>query len=190
MPLYASLDIETDGNNPLQHNMLSLGIAMFNRHGALIDTFYQNISPQAGKVADPKCMTNFWNKFPELYKNVCTNRVEPAEAMTLLDKWLKTYSTNITWVASPSCFDWMFLKSYFEAYGPPNRYDLGFSCQCLPSLARGYAMLHNSSVSEVMALLGGIRMSTDVHHALSDAIYQGHCYMNLRHLIEVMTNRK
>lgn len=190
MSIFASLDLETDGNNPLQHNMLSIGIALFNTNGSLVDTFYQNIKPQAGKVADPKCMKNFWDKYPELYKEVCTNQVEPSEAMLLLDTWLKTYSRTmrVTWVASPSCFDWMFLKCYFEAYGPQDKQELGFSCQCLPSLARGYAMLQRVSVSRVMNSLGGPRMPCDIHHALSDAIYQGHCYMNLRHHIKMMTS--
>jgi DNA polymerase III epsilon subunit-like protein len=190
--LFASFDIETDGDNPLQHSMLSLGIALYNKHGNLVDTFYQNIQPQQNKSADPKTMENFWSKYPQLYHEVCLNQVTPKEAMRLLDLWLKKYifQHQITWVAAPASFDWMFLKSYFSCYGPDDKSTIGFSCQCLHSLARGYAMMHDMNINHLMTQLGGCRDPHTHHHALSDAIYQGHCYMNLRHAIKFMTNHK
>ncbi len=188
-PLYASLDIEADGDNPLQHNMLSIGIALFNSHGHIVSTFYQNVKPQQGKVADPKCMSNFWLKHPKLYTEVCINQLDPHIAMNAIDSWLKLFTPfhHITWVASPACFDWMFFKCYFQAYGPPNKTELGFSCQCLISLARGYARMHRTNVSTIMQRLGGKRLHEEIHHALSDAIYQGHCYMKLRQAMKAMT---
>jgi DNA polymerase III epsilon subunit-like protein len=191
-PLYASIDVEADGDNPLLHNMLSIGIALFDAYGQLVDTFYQNISPQPGKIADPKTMEHFWAKYPQMYADLCTHQVTPEQAMMSLDLWLKKYIHHhrITWVAAPASFDWMFFKSYFSSYGPPNKTRIGFYCVCIHSLARSTALLQGINVQRLMAKLGGERNVSEVHHALSDAIYQGHCYMMLRHEIKTMTTHE
>ena len=66
-PVYASFDIEANGTNPLQHSMLSLGIALYT-DTRLLDVFYVKISPQVGSVEDVNTMQNFWAKHPDQWK--------------------------------------------------------------------------------------------------------------------------
>jgi len=181
-PLIASFDIEADGNNPLQHSMLSLGIAFFRSPEILVETFYVNIEPQIGKVAEAKCMEEFWSKHPKQLEMVQSNRVTPETAMLQLHKVLEKLSTRykISWVAGPSCFDWMFVKCYYEFYGPVNKTPLGFYCQDLTSFARAYAIMHNMNLNQLMIWLVGKRDPETIHHALEDAKYQGLCYMKIR----------
>jgi len=181
---FASFDVETDGNNPIQHSLRALGIALFCEHSHnVIDRFYVTIEPQEGRYAEQKCVENFWKKNQQAWEEVNRNCVPIETAMERLADWLRGYcSHQIKWVASPSNFDWMFLKCCYETYGPENRPDIGFHCHDLDSLLRCYTLTQGiqSRKHLVSSLSGGLPYT---HHALEDALYQGRVYMGLRRLI-------
>lgn len=186
-PLYASFDVETDGNNPMQNSMRSIGIALFvSGHAEPIDTFYRTVQPRADAAPEDKCMRSFWKEHPEAWQHVNEDPSPASDVMTALSLWLKSYSTKYTikWVASPANFDWMFLKCYYESYAmDTDKYDIGFFCHDFASLVRAYMLMQNISDAQKFKdyLAGG---AVYTHHALDDAIYQGISYMNLRTLLQ------
>jgi DNA polymerase III alpha subunit (gram-positive type) len=188
--IYASFDVETDGNNPIQHSLRSIGIALFvDRNTEPIDTFYVTVEPRKDTEVEDRCMTDFWDKHPEQWKEVNENTVTPTEAMKLLSDWLFSHSGKycIKWVASPANFDWMFLKCYYENYGPQTKYDIGFFCHDLSSLTRAYIISHNIGDKKFfMNRLAGNCKYT--HQALDDAVCQGVMYINLRQLLSESTS--
>jgi hypothetical protein len=187
-PAYASFDVETDGGNPMQHSMRSIGVALFNKDAALIDTFYRTLQPQKHATVDSACKRDFWDKHPEAWAHVNSRPSPIRGAMEELSAWLTSHAANyeIKWVANPSNFDWMFLKCYYDAYGPETRFDIGYFCHDLASLVRAYMIMSGKRDKQALLteLSGGHAYT---HHALDDAIYQGHVYMNLRRRLQFFT---
>jgi len=186
--LYASFDTESDGTNPLQHSMLALGIALFSEDNVMVDTFYCHILPQKNDngisfKSDEGIMQNFWSKHPTVWKAMNENQLTPTAAMNSLHEWLYKYrGYELKWVAQPANCDWMWLKCYYEKYGPPNKVNIGFFCHCLSSLLRSYCLCHGIADKKLFMLsLSGENPYT--HCAIDDAIAQGVCYMNLRKLL-------
>jgi hypothetical protein len=186
---FCSFDIEADGTNPLEHSMRSLGIGLFSEDSGLVDTFYKTIQPQKHSdgtrfSTDPIVMKDFWEKHPAQWKEVNHNAQEPSTVMYLLSRWLEKYKRKYTikWVARPSNCDWMWLKSYYEFYGPPRKPPIGHYCHDLSSLLRSYTLCHN--VVDKKNLIQKLSSNFPyTHNALDDAICQGHIYMNLRTLL-------
>lgn len=178
---FASFDVELNGPNPLQNSMLSIGVALFVEHVGLIDKFYKNVKPRPGTNADPKTMEEFWYKNPIQWEKVNKNPCTHEEAMTDLSNWIATHSKTykLKWVAKPSCVDWMWLKCYYDTYGPVNKPDIGFYCDCLATMLKTYFLVYPpQEKNECIARLANNLPYT--HHALDDAIYQGTIYMSLR----------
>jgi hypothetical protein len=184
-PLYASFDVETDGNNPLQHSMRSIGIVLFDTNARVVGTFYQTFVPQPHGTVEAKCKLAFWDRHPLLWEEVTSNAVPIAHGIARLVTFLQSYPRgNIKWVASPANFDWMWLKCYYEHYGPPHKPDIGFFCHDLVSLLRSYTLLKGiKNKMQLLKKLSGNREYS--HHALDDAMYQGIVYMNLRKLLSL-----
>ena len=183
-PVYASFDIEANGTNPLQHSMLSLGIALYT-DTRLLDVFYVKISPQVGSVEDVNTMQNFWAKHPDQWKEVTTDASTPEKSMTMLSNWLKQYNQifSIKWIARPANCDWMWLKCYYERYGPPDRPNIGYYCHDLSSLLRAYSLCYK--IRDKKTWMNQLAQNLPyTHNALEDAIYQGTMYMNLRKLFD------
>lgn len=180
---FVSFDVELDGPNPMQFSMLSIGLAVFvEEHGTRpIDTFYTNIQARPGLKADEKTMEEFWNKRPILWKHVQQNAVPHQEAMQKLGHWLSSIHEKYTlkWVARPACVDWMWLKCYYESFGPPEKPDIGFQCQCIDTMLKTYFLVY--PVRDKKDCTNKLANNLPyTHHALDDAIYQGTIYMNLR----------
>ncbi len=188
-PAFCSFDVEVDGPHPLAHSMRSIGIALYTERDGLLDTFYVHLKPQVDHQGtpfepDPDTMRFFWNLRPEEWAHVNTDALEPREAMGRLADWMRTHQTRFTlkWVAKPSNCDWMWLKPYYEQYGPPDRPKLGHYCHDLSSLLRAYEIGHN--IVDKKAWMNSLSNNAPyTHNALDDAICQGNMYMNLRKLL-------
>ena len=190
MKCFASLDVETDGPTALLHSMRSLGVALF--HGGCLqpyDTFYVTILPQENASQDQVTMRDFWAMHPAQWLECNKGAVSPAEAMRRLSDWLKKQSGGIKWVASPACFDWGWLKSYYERYGPEDKFDIGFFCDCLPSLMRTYMIMANVQ-NEALFKQSLAPEQRPTHNALDDAICVGARYMRFRMLLRAHQQRQ
>jgi hypothetical protein len=182
--IFASFDVETDGNNPMKHSMRSIGVALFREGNSRpFDTFYITLKPQADSDVEKSCYDNFWKYHVMKWRDINDNPSEITDAMAKLSEWLKTYSASaIRWVSNPANFDWMFLKCYYEQYGPADKFEIGFFCHDLGSLLRCYSLVHDIRDRRGFSrsLAQGFQYT---HNALDDAVHQGVIYMNLRRLI-------
>jgi hypothetical protein len=199
---FCSFDTEIDGTNPLEHSMRSIGIGLFIQNTEtldieLIDTFYKTLLPQERSNGskfqpDPRVMKDFWDKHPIQWKAVNEKPQSPTTVMYLLSRWLNKHSQNyqITWVASPANCDWMWLKCYYEFYGPSNKPSLGYQCKDLDTLIDMYMTYHRLNESKIEFKKRLSQNNPYTHHALDDAVCQGYIYMNLRNLLQQQNPHK
>lgn len=176
--LIASFDVETDGCSVVLNNLLSVGICFIKQSGQVIGELEYNIAARPDRAPEPRCMTEFWAKNPRAWEYVHTNVVLAEWAMQDLSKRLtelaKTY--EIKWGAWPCCFDWAFLKNYYEQFGPVNKYDIGYDCIDFGSEYKSIAKAMGRPLKEVTEPFKIVNAFQ--HSALSDARCQGIQYNN------------
>jgi hypothetical protein len=178
--LYASFDVESDGGNASQNSMLSLGICFILGDGKIIDEVEYHMFARKDRTYEPRCMSEFWMR-PEqklAWEHVHQGRISPQEAIMDLAQRLAflQQSYTVEWIAYPSCFDWMFVKSYYDEYGPENRPELGYYCTDIGSEMRSIARAMNKSAAEVTNYFKP--HNPQPHLALSDARTQGKMFVN------------
>lgn len=191
--IYLSFDVETDGPSPSVNNLLSIGIYGIDDNYKEIFTFEANIKELPDKIQDADCMNNFWLK--DEHKNAYNflhhdqqNYIDVFETLSQKLKIIsKTY--NIIFVAEPSCFDWMFLKSYYNMTinnSQSNMYDIGFKCVCASTqwtLYKNHLNITSKQAVDLQNKLGEVDNSK-LHLALFDAKYQGIRYLKVKKLLE------
>lgn len=187
-PLFASIDVETDGDNPMRNSMRALGIVFIKDDGTFVDHFYVHVSPQPGASPNPRTMNQFWTRFPKQWEYMQQRTVTPIQAMEMLAKKLHTLQQqhSIRWIGKPSSVDFTWLKCYYETYGPDERPRIGHFCHCLNTLIILYCVWKNIGFTEKPALLGYLSQGAAYsHNALEDAHCQAIMYINLRRLIDL-----
>lgn len=60
--LYVSFDVETDSDNPMLHNMISIGMYAIDEEFNEIFTYNANIENLPDHYPQQTCMDLFWNK--------------------------------------------------------------------------------------------------------------------------------
>jgi hypothetical protein len=187
--LYLSFDIETDGDNPMLNSMISIGFYGITDNLSCALEYTANIESLEGHVQDPKCM-EFWAQNQTAWNATQTNKKFYADVMLeLSDRFTELNKTyNLKFIAMPSCFDWMFFKSYYQMaqnYLSTNLYDISFKCICISSYFDSYCESRNIRGSEKEALkLQLMEYNKDVDHfALEDAKCQGKLYVKVKQLI-------
>lgn len=195
--LFLSFDVETDGTNPLTNNLLSIGIYGLTNTGKNIFTFSENILQYQCHCSDRKTM-DFWNK-PEnaiAWRNLLQNRKDyKLVFQDLSDKLCELAKTyKLVFIASPSAFDWMFLKCYYESAQDElgeQFYDIGYKCECISTAWKTFVLVKKLNSTDANELKNKIEthcVETDdiiEHVAIDDARKQGVFYVNLLRYIEM-----
>ena len=182
VPLYLSFDLETDGSSPTVSNMLSFGMVAFTASGEEVFSHQRNVLPRKDGRPEQSCLDNFWANEPELTEYVKKDAVTPAAFVAELSDLLKAHQKGhrYVWVASPACFDWMWLKGYYEAYGPADKFPIGYQARCISSMMFFYCKTNGISSSERAKLrkiwMDGLKHT---HIPVDDAREQGHVFINL-----------
>lgn len=189
--LFMSFDIEADGPTPMVNNLLSIGIVGITMDKEIVFTYEANIEPLASHVPDEKCMQTFWLK-PEqklAWDRLQVNKRNYVTVFEELGSQLKELNAtyNLRFVAFPACFDWMFLKCYYElakanSESKERFHDIGFLCECASTLWDVYKEKNNLTsttfAGDLFKRWGEFDEKTN-HMALSDAIVQGKFYVTL-----------
>ncbi len=188
---FLAVDLEVDATSPLNGSMLSLGIAMFEEHRFTpLDTFYVKLERKTTEISDARIKA-FWQTFPDQFIEATRDAIPCEAAMAKLSAWLRERAKTHTlkWVASPVAVDWTWLKTYYEGFGPPDKYDIGFYCVDLPSQVQAFMQMQNvfdkAKFKQSLA-----PVNTNAHHALHDAIHTGQCYVRIRQLIAQVKSDK
>ena len=97
---FVSFDVESDGNNPMQHSMLSIGMVLLseectaNKNYTIVSTFYDTIQARAECQPDPNCLKEFWNHHPEEWKHVNEDPKPANIVMKSVADWLQHQSVR------------------------------------------------------------------------------------------------
>lgn len=181
-PVVMSIDVETDGPCVLKNSMLSFGVVVMDaKTGEIIEELQQQMTTLKGHTQDPKTMTDFWKHNPEAWRAATTRRVSPETAMSrvaAMVRRLKAKGCDLSWIAKPACFDWAWIKAYYEGFGPEWRPDIGFYCIDVRSVLTTYCdMTGENSFSLVKEITAGYPIT---HTAVDDARNQAVLYFGLK----------
>lgn len=189
--LYLSFDIESDGTNPLINNMLSIGIYGLDKDENEIMSFYANLEELCGHIPDEQCMQDFWSKQPKAWSELQVDKKPTHVAFKQLSDELIVLSKDykIEFVAMPACFDWMFLKSYYEFAKNTDKsitYNIGFQCTCMSTTFNIYRKFNKLSSKEYTKFKDSLiaEDASQLHNALYDAKLQGLRYVKLLKLMD------
>lgn len=187
--LYLSFDIETDGDNPMLNNMISIGFVGMNESMTEIFEFSANILEIEGHQQNPQTM-KFWEENKLAWNATQLNKRHYVEVM----KDLSTHFTELSkmyvlkFIAMPSCFDWMFFKSYYEMARNiiPTMYDIGYMCICISSYFSSYCELQKISGQNKEKLklnLMEYNQNLD-HYAIEDARSQAKLFIKTKQIVK------
>lgn len=179
---YFSIDVETDGPSPIVNSMVAIGVVVMIRR-VIVEEWSRTISPIPDHKQDHVTMREFWEKHPRAWEATKKDTVSPAQAMhdlaTLVAKYQKTHKVH--WVALPSCVDWMFLKSYYEAYSPPKSPEIGYYCADVRSMISIYSEITGIQPHMIVRSLTAGHITT--HRPVDDARRQAILFRGLIDLI-------
>jgi len=175
--VYASIDIEADGPNPMKNNMVSIGIVFTDESGKILHEYEADLKPLEGHEPDPITMDEFWSKHESEWARI------QREGRDYKDVMLEIYDLctirfkdhNVKWLAKPAAFDWQWVSSYaYLAFGYQWPY---FKATCISTLKNLYWDLTNLSREEMSAKEAEWTKGTSMtHRAVDDARYQAALY--------------
>ncbi len=150
----------------------------------IIYTFEENIKELDNHKGNEETM-KFWNTHKEAYNHITKNQNEYRNVFKKLSDELKQLANKYTiiFIAQPSCFDWMFLKSYYELARQDDKemYDIGYKCICISSYWDGIKKItkkSNNILKQNKALIPNEYRNVE-HTPLYDAIEQGMYFINM-----------
>lgn len=188
-PILIAIDTELDGPTPMQHSMRSLSAVAFTDRHLLANHFYVRLTPQIGAQTHPDQM-QFWQQHPEAWRECLRDPVTPEEAMILFSQWLTLFQQpdcTVTFVAQPASVDFMFLKCYYERYGPVDKTPLPYYCQDFVAMRFMYRLLTQTSKTKLAELL--YVNNPRPHHADADAFQLAHMCRKLRGMVKKIAYR-
>lgn len=179
METYVSIDVETDGPIPGPHSMLSLGAASFDHHGRHILSFEVNLETLPGAVPDPETI-RFWNQHPKAYKATRVDMKSPKVAMEEFDYWLHQMPNRPVLIGYPITFDFMFVYWYMMKFVGKSCFS--FSGLDIKTLVHDRLKTPYRDVSKKTMPSNWLPVPDPKlkHHALKDAIAQGHLFFRVK----------
>lgn len=174
--VYVSTDIETDGPLVGVNSMLSLGSAAFDEDGRLLACFSANLDTEEDGVQDVACMTEFWVDHPEEWAAARADARPIHVVMNEYAAWLDTLGGELVFVAYPANFDFSFVNHYLLRFVGRNPF--GYCALDMKSFAAGLLGWPFDETSESTMPRTWFTIPNErPHHALSDALAQGHRFM-------------
>jgi hypothetical protein len=185
-----AIDTELDGPSPMEHSLRSFCAVAFTDQAIWRPVFYARLLPQEGAKTHPEQM-QFWEKHPEAWQECQRDPVTPTEAMARFSQWLYDicrHQKHVTMIAQPPSVDYMFLKCYYEKYGPEKKYRLPYYCQDFVAMRLMYRLLNGITKTRMEEYL---RVENPrPHHADCDALQLAHMCRKLRQLVFQSPNFK
>lgn len=183
---YFSVDVETSGQIPGIHNLLSIGVTHVRRKEGkhqLFDDFYCELKPVFDGF-DPAAARIHGLDADRLR----AEGLSPEDAMRQFSEWVlarkKGKKDRPVFVAHNAPFDWMHCAYYFEYTGVKNIF--GHSAIDTKALAMGRLNISwvETSLKSVAAKLPNVppRDISTLHHAGHDARYQALVFADLMNM--------
>lgn len=87
---YLSLDIESEGDG-YNNAVIAIGAVFGPADGswprAELKRFRANLAPLPGQTPDPLCMTEFWQKFSDVHREIKASEQPAAAALAAFELW-------------------------------------------------------------------------------------------------------
>lgn len=187
--VFASVDIEADGPNPMTNSMLSIGIVFTDETGKILHEYGADLEPLKGHHADPLTLMEFWSQHQDEWKRIRQNAQYAGDVMRkihdLCVSRFKDY--KVVWVARPAAYDWQWVSSYANLYlGDKWKY---FKAECISTMRNIYWEMikpekkedQDAAWSEFKGYIAKWTEGTAMtHNALDDARYQAALFHGLR----------
>ena len=90
---YISFDVETDGPSLLKHSLLSVGLVLFDKSGAEVDSLSLNIAKRHDAEENPSTM-EFWNANKEAWEHCHKDMLNPTDAMNQISDFYRKHSSK------------------------------------------------------------------------------------------------
>lgn len=174
--LFASLDVEVKGPNPLRHHLSSIGVAVLDIEKNLYATFAVNIADWPNRTADPETMAWFQRECPEALAAMNVDPVPAPLALGAFAEWWRYLRKigNPAIAAAPVGFDVVWLAvACFEVLGSTPFYRPCLDIRSTVSGHLGLPYLEEAGKSSVPREYFDDLPHT--HVAWEDALEQG-CY--------------
>lgn len=194
--LYISFDVETDGPST-NNNLLSIGFCGLTNDFTEIFSIEYNIKPLPTHEPDSDTMNWWLQKENSIAWNyIQQNQISYIDAFNDLSNKLKDISQSYTieFIAHPSCFDWMFFKSYYDLARKNNltMYDIGYKCTCASTTMTLFKQINKMSSNKFNAWLCQKKQELQInikgteHTPLYDAKNQGTNYLIILNQIRLV----
>lgn len=172
--LFVSLDVETIGPIPGKNPMIELGAAAFNIEGEVVSTWDRAID-QSHWESDPETLAWWHGKSNRpILESLQARGQVPEVSMFSFHHWLNGLPGQLTPVAYPAAFDYMFVYWYLMYYVGDAR---PFSFSCLDIKTYVMAAMKNTAFRKTTKksfprewFHPGLKHT---HNALDDALEQG-----------------
>lgn len=177
--IYVSTDVETDGPCPGLNSMLSFGsVALTIKDDKCyqLGTFYKNLNLLPGANPDKSTM-NFWKSNKDAYNLTRVDTVDPLVAIQEYHSWLTSLPGKPVFVGYPAGFDFTFIYYYLHRFAG----DSPFSFSALDIKTYAMAVMkteYRQSTKKNMPKRWFPKLP-HTHHALDDALEQGHLFLNI-----------
>lgn len=188
--LYVSFDVECDSgySGPSLANMWELGAVFLLSDGTEVDSFSSLIRCRENRPGHPKTKqwlkeVGLWDKYTLCSASSETAPLPPTVMRAFghrLQQWAETH--RLRFVASPSAYDFMWLKDYYSLYAPEELLPLvGYTCTCLSSMLTLYETATGQTSPEAQkALWDSLKGNHEhTHCAIDDAREQGAAFISL-----------
>lgn len=174
-----SVDIEADGETPIVSSCLEVGIVVADvSTDSIVSHFSCMMKPAPGHHYSERCKREFWDKHKEHWDEIHTQGVTPEEGMRKLADWwknIKESANRCTWIARPASYDWTWLSSWYEAFGPTDKIPLPHSISCISTLRNQLIAMNMLSAKDLQDKFNLIP-SQITHYAVADATHQLYMY--------------
>lgn len=187
---YYVFDIEADGPAPATNNMKSFGLVIYDSQYNKLDEFYNTIVSLPDHHEEKKTREEFWDKHPELWKEVNENQVHGSIFVKgiedLVNKYKDTYKIN--WVSKPAAYDWQWLNYYYNLFKSENAPYIGHKAICASTLLWMYTRTNNIMNSKDADAFEESLASKEyklTHNALDDAHYEASIFFNICKLLQI-----
>lgn len=175
--VYASVDIEADGQNPMRNNMRSIGIVFTDETGKILHEYLGDIKPLKGHEPDPATMEEFWSKHQDELARINKNSRPYQEVMLEIFELvnIRFKDHKVEWIAAPAAYDWAWVSAYAHLYLEEADFKpLPHKAKCISTVRGLYWDLHpNLTRKQLNERITEWTKGTKLTHcAVDDARYQ------------------
>lgn len=175
-----SVDVETNGEMPPHHSMISLGAVAYRlSDGAPLAGYSRNLRPLEGSGTSAETM-EWWQGWPEAWAMSTRDPWDPPAAMHEFAEWMAQFPQRKI-LAGPVAFDGCWVRYYLERFCHGRRRYLGWhNMMDLRSVAWAWTGRYAGPVEELVTeLTGACPVNPHPHVAIYDARQQGDMFVAL-----------